>query len=144
MKGEKAPIKSANGTEKRSHAFTFYHSPFTGSQGFTLLEVMISLAIIGGLLVTVLYTLNYHLGLADRHVVVTASVGLAKAKLAEMEKTPATTKGSFPEPYGTFSYETSVKDSALVPGVSEIKVVVRSGKEETSFSELVLKSGKAQ
>ena len=102
---------------------------------------MISLAVIGGLLVTVLYTLNYHLGLADRHVVVTESVGLAKAKLAELEQTPAATKGSFPEPYSSFSYETTVKDSPLVPGVSEIKVVVKNGKEETSLSELIFKSG---
>ena len=139
---ENAKCKMSCATAAHYSPFTIHFSLFSSRrEGFTLLEVMISLAIIGGLLVTVIYTLNYHLGIADRHLVITESVGLAKAKLAEMEKAPAATKGSFPEPYSTFSYETSVKDSPLVPGVAEIKVAVRNGKEEVSLSELVLKSG---
>lgn len=146
MKGKSHPTMSSNEIERQGCSFSIHYSPFTGGFGFTLLEVMISLAIIGGLLITVIYTLNYHLGIADRHVIVTEAMGLAKAKMAEMEKGPRETKGSFPEPYSTFSYETSVKDSTLIPGVSgiklsEIKVVVRNGREEASLSELIQKSG---
>lgn len=109
------------------------------SWGFTLLEVMISLAIVGGLLVTLIYTLNYHLGIADRHGVATVSMSLAKEKLYEMEKNPSQSKGLFPEPYSSFSYETAVKDSTF-PGLKEITVLVKSGKEETRLSELIRKS----
>ncbi|GAB4417607.1 MAG: prepilin-type N-terminal cleavage/methylation domain-containing protein [Thermodesulfovibrionales bacterium] len=107
-------------------------------KGFTLLEVMISLAIVGGLLVTLIYTLNHHLGIAERHGVITISVALAKEKLYEMEKDPGVSKGFFSEPYSSFSYETNIRDSSF-PGMSEITVVVRSGKESIAMSELISK-----
>jgi general secretion pathway protein I len=110
----------------------------TSRTGFTLLEVMISLAIIAGLLITLLYTLNYQLGIADRQGVITVSTGLAKAKMYEIEKNPSVGKGVFPEPYSAFSYETSVKDSSF-PGMAELAVIVRKGKEEITLSELVRK-----
>jgi general secretion pathway protein I len=107
--------------------------------GFTLLEVMISLAIVGGLLVTLLYTLNHHLGIAGRHGVITLSMGLAKDKLYEMEKNPQEGKGTFPEPYSAFSFETSVKD-AYFNGFLELSVSVRNGNETVTLSELIRKS----
>ena len=110
----------------------------TSRRGFTLLEVMISLAIVGGLLATLIYSLNYHLGIADRHRTVTVSTGLAKEKMYDMEKTPVAGKGQFPEPYGAFSYETNIKDSSF-PGMSEISVVVTDGREQVSLSELIRK-----
>lgn len=106
--------------------------------GFTLLEVMISLAIIGGLLVTLIYTLNYHLGIAERQVIITTATALAKEKLYEMEQKPSSDKGNFTEPFSAFSYETSTTDSQF-PGMSEISVTVRNGKEEITLSELVRK-----
>lgn len=107
--------------------------------GFTLLEVMISLAIVGGLLVTLIYTLNYHLGIAERHGIITTATNLAKEKIYEMEQSPAESKGFFPEPYSDFSYETSVKDSSFY-GMSEIAVTVRNGKEDIILSELIQKT----
>ena len=107
--------------------------------GFTLLEVMISLAIVGGLLVTLLYTLDYNLGIAERHRVITLSTHLAKEKMYEMERNPAAGKGQFLAPYADFSYETDVK-SSLFPGMSEITVKVKNAKEAVTFSELVKKA----
>ena len=106
--------------------------------GFTLLEVMISLAIVGGLLVTLLYTLNYHLGIADRHRNTTISTSLAKEKMYAMEKRPLSQKGQFPEPYESFSYETGIRDS-FFPNMSEISVTVSDGKEGITLSELIRK-----
>ena len=99
---------------------------------------MISLAIVGGLLVTLLYTLNYHLGIAERHRIITISTNLAKEKMYTMERNPVAGKGQFPEPYSGFSYETNIRDS-LFPGMSEIWVVVRNGKETIALSELIRK-----
>lgn len=110
----------------------------SAEKAFTLLEVMISLAIVGGLLVTLIYSLNYHLGIAERHRTITVSTVLAKEKMYAMEKTPAAGKGQFPEPYAAYSYETVVKDSSF-PRMSEISVTVTDGKERVTLSELVRK-----
>ncbi len=104
--------------------------------GFLLLEVMISMAIAAGLLVTLIYTLNYHLGLAERQLTVTNAVNLAKEKLYEAVKRPSEGSGAFPEPYAAYGYETSVKESGF-PGMMEIAVKVRSGREEVSLARLV-------
>lgn len=124
MKSKKIILKPAECTHTRA--------------GFTLLEVMISLAIVGGLLVTLLYTLNYNLGIAERHRVITITTHLAKEKMYEMERNPAEGKGQFPEPFSGFSYETHFKDS-LFPGMLEITVMVKNAKEEFTLSELVKK-----
>ncbi|MFA4916622.1 MAG: type II secretion system protein [Syntrophales bacterium] len=110
--------------------------PLIGGSGFTLLEVLISLAIVGGLLVTVIYTLNYHLMLAERQVIITTSTNLAKEKLYEMEKTPNVSSGHFPEPYSRFFYKTNIRKSSF-PGISEIGVVVSNEKESVTLSQLI-------
>jgi len=110
------------------------------NRGFTLLEILIALAIVGSLLITLIYTLNYHLGLIERQGIVTAATLLAKNKLLEMEKKPeeGRGKGAFESPYKDYTYETYVKDSPYV-GISEIVVVVRAGKEEVKLNEFIFR-----
>jgi prepilin-type N-terminal cleavage/methylation domain-containing protein len=107
-------------------------------RGFTLIEVMISLAIVGGLLITLIYTLSYNLGITDRQFTVTNITNLAKEKIEELEVNPQEIKGRFPEPYDMLNYETKVKDSPF-KGMSEITVVVGDGKEMLTLSELIRK-----
>lgn len=109
-------------------------------KGFTLLEIMISLAILGGLLVTLISSLNYHLGIAEKQVVVTNITRLAKEKMYEMEKNPSVTSGNFPEPYSAFYYETKVVNSSF-PDMMEIWVTVSEGKEILKLAEIIRKSG---
>ena len=104
--------------------------------GFTLLEIMISLAIIGGLLVTVIYTLNYHLSLAERQEFQTTATMLSKNKMAEAEKNPLDSKGEFPEPYAGYSYATTLSESPY-PGISVLTVVVSRGNEAVKLSEMI-------
>jgi general secretion pathway protein I len=108
------------------------------SRGFTLLEVLVALAIVGGLLVTLIYTLNYHLGIVERQETVTIATLLAKNTMADMEKNPETKKGSCEAPYDGYAYETNVKDSPY-PGVKEIIVAVRRGREEVKLNEFIFK-----
>ncbi len=105
--------------------------------GFSLLEVMISLAITGGLLITLIYTLNHHLGIAERQRTITDCTNLAKQKLYEMEKLPISTKGSFDKPYSDFSYETTVSNSSF-PSMVEIRVKVSKHKENVVLSRLII------
>ncbi|TRZ54195.1 type II secretion system protein [bacterium] len=107
-----------------------------GQHGFTLLEVMVSLAIVGGLLMTLIYTLNYNLGITEKLFAVTNMTNLAKEKLEEMETKPRETEGNFPAPYEALNYETKVRDSAF-PEIMEIAVTVGDGKTRVMLSELI-------
>lgn len=109
---------------------------FRGHKGFTLLEVMIGLAIVGGLLITLLYTLNYHLTLADRQLSVTNMTNLAREKMNDMRRNPQAEKGFFEAPYGEYSYETMVRDSSF-PSMAEIVVYVKNGRERITMAELI-------
>ena len=104
--------------------------------GFTLLEIMISLAIIGGLLVTVIYTLNYHLNLAEGQEFQTTATMLSKNKMAEAEKNPVASGGEFPEPYSGYRYAIIVSESPY-PGISEIRVTVSRGNDSVKLSEMI-------
>ena len=104
--------------------------------GFTLLEIMVAVAIIGGLLVSLIYSLNYHLGIAERHEFVTVASLLAKDKLAEVEKNPLSQGGDFPDPFSDYHFESSVRESPY-PGIAEITVTVSRGKESVKLSDLV-------
>jgi len=105
-------------------------------KGFTFLEIMISLAIIGGLLFTLISSLNYHLGVAEKQIVLTTIDRLAHEKIYEMEKNPSEDRGNFPKPFSDIQYETRVSDSTF-PGMLEIGVTVISGKEKLILSEII-------
>jgi len=113
-------------------------SSMTLQKGFTLLEVLVALAVVSGLLVTLIYTVNYQLGIVGRQETVTLATLLAKSTLTELEKKPESKKGQFDPPYEAYAYETAVKDSPY-PGVSEITVAVRSGQEEVRLNEFIFK-----
>ena len=103
--------------------------------GFTLLEVMISLAIVGGLLVTLIYTLNYHLSLAGRQETLTVATMLAKNKVLETESASLASEGNFEEPFSDYRYKTIISDTAF-PGIRQISVTVSRGDENVTFTEL--------
>ena len=123
---------------KASFSRSTVHRSHVCRKGFTLLEIMLALAVVGGLLITLLYSLNYHLGIAERHGTITIASMLAKSKLLETEKNPIATKGYFPDPYTRYHYTTEIKDSPY-PGIFELSVTVVNGKENVTFSELMEK-----
>jgi len=57
-----------------------------GFRGFTLLEVMVALAIMAGVILTVLGAVNYHLGIIANERDSTALTLLARARIAELEQ----------------------------------------------------------
>jgi general secretion pathway protein I len=104
--------------------------------GFTLLEIMIALAIIGGLLITLLYTLNYNLGIAERHEFTTVAILLARDKIEEVEANPAASTGNFPKPYSDYSFAAVIKGSPF-PGISEVAVTVSRGDEHLELADFI-------
>lgn len=132
--------RMGKGKKRRNIIFIPHNSSFIicRRSGFTLLEVLIALAVMGGLLVTLISTLNYHLSLVEKQETITVATLLAKNKMADMTKNPGENKALFDPPYEKYSYETSVKDSPY-SGIAEVMVTVRSGNEEVTLNEFVFK-----
>jgi prepilin-type N-terminal cleavage/methylation domain-containing protein len=102
--------------------------------GFTLLEIMIALAIIGLTLVTVLHTVNYHSKVSYENIVTTHMVQLAKEKMTGIETNPVNSKGAIE---GTdFTYETIVSPTDD-PDIVELKTVVKGQGKEVVLNEIV-------
>lgn len=57
-------------------------------RGFTLLEVMVALAIMAGVLLTVITSFSHHLSVVGRDRDETVAILLARAKLEELELLP--------------------------------------------------------
>ena len=91
--------------------------------GFTLLEVMIALAIIAIALVTVLGSQSQSLSLASEAKFKTTAALLAQSKMAEIEaESPenlASNSGDFGETFPNYHWELTVSDLAFA-GVEEV------------------------
>ncbi|MBI5194958.1 MAG: prepilin-type N-terminal cleavage/methylation domain-containing protein [Nitrospirae bacterium] len=128
-----------SGVRKTVHCslFTVHHFPTLRERaGFTLLEIMIALAIIGTILLTVIYTVNYHAQLSYEHTLATRIFLFAKEKMAELEMNPKNEKGISPDK--DFSYENTVRDTNN-NNIIELKTMVKGYGKEVMLSEFVFK-----
>lgn len=111
------------------------HTPSGRPGGFTLLEIMIALAIIGLALTAVIHTVNYHTSIMYENVQTTRMYQSAKEKMAELALTPRNTRGGLDIPGMEYeSTVTPVEDSNL----AELKTVVRGRGRQVVLNELVL------
>ncbi len=102
--------------------------------GFTLLEVMIALAITAGVVITALTSLNYHLNLIEdnENIIIASIVGMEKMEeigIRGMEKA----EGDFGKGFPEFSYRVNVEDTEF-KGLKQISLKVLWGKDrEVSY-----------
>ncbi len=87
-------------------------------KGFTLLEVVIALAIMAGVILTVISSFNYHLSIAARDREETVGFLLARAKLEELELVskgePKTVQeGTFAPEHPEISWKAEVEPTAV-------------------------------
>jgi general secretion pathway protein I len=93
-------------------------------KGFTLLEVMISLAIMAGVLLTVICSFNYHLTVVERDREESAAVLLGRAKLDDPDFRPLSgEKGTFAPDRPEISWEGDVKPTDY-PGVNRVTLTL--------------------
>ena len=79
-------------------------------RGFTLLEVMIALAIMAGVLLTVISSFNYHLTVVSRDREETIAVLLARAKIDDPGfKFTESGKGTFDPDWPGFIWKTDIQ-----------------------------------
>lgn len=104
-------------------------------RGFTLLEVMIGLSILAGTVITVVLSLNYHIGIGERNRDLVVQSVLGKSKIEEIKfmGMPERSEGDFGEAFPGLSWK--IEDAGLeFPGLKRLRVtVMRGGKDGTSF-----------
>lgn len=125
--------------------------PDTGDEhlscaGFTLLEVMVALAIVAALLVSLLYTTAYHLDVAGRHEALTVATMLARDKIGAIRRDPKheleNMEGEFDEPYEDYSFTIEHEQTMIFSvSVSKISVTVAGRGEQVTLRK-VLQSSK--
>lgn len=106
----------------------------TAQRGFTLLEVLIALALLAGVITTVVVSFNRHLSLATSDQEQTTALLLARAKLAEPEfLTSNTSEGSFAPgfPQITWKREQTASD---YPGLKRYQLTVFWQTKQRSLS----------
>ena len=101
--------------------------------GFTLLEVMIALAIVGIALVTLLGLETRTIQLAETQQRVTQATLLAQEKMTEIETGDylaglAEREGQFAEPFELYSWSVALEPTPL-PAIEMITVTVAWGEE---------------
>lgn len=94
-----------------------------GKNGFTLLEVMVSLAIVAVVLVSLLISQSQSVSLQDEIKFNTTAVMLAQKKISEIELEETdklnSDNGDFGEDFPDYSWEVIVQDLALPDSLSE-------------------------
>ncbi|UCG79187.1 MAG: prepilin-type N-terminal cleavage/methylation domain-containing protein [Nitrospirota bacterium] len=101
--------------------------------GFTLIEVIIALAIISTALIMIVHTVNFHLSLINRHEVTTIATMLGTEKLRTVTAEQREKTGNFPDPYSEYSYEIEIKDSPF-DNVQLVEVAVKIANERIVLS----------
>jgi len=103
--------------------------------GFTLLEIMIALAIVSIAMVSLLSLANRSIGVHDRLQRITAATLLAQRKMAETELSArhgtlqgAEEQGEFEDPYAAYRWQIAYADTPL-PSVQMVTVKVLWGDE---------------
>jgi len=94
---------------------------FARPAGFTLLEVMIALAIMAGVILTVISSFNYHLSVVSRDREETIAVLLARAKLDDPAfKITEAAKGTFAPDWPDITWAADIKPVEQYPGVNRL------------------------
>lgn len=105
-----------------------------GERGFTLLEVMISLAVLAAVVAGLAASLNYHLGVvADGRDVTLASI-LGKGKVEEWDALglPVESGGTFDKALEGYSW-TLERKKLDVPGLTRLELRVAWKEGDVSF-----------
>jgi general secretion pathway protein I len=101
-------------------------------EGFSLLEVMIALAVMTTALLALLSLANRSIGVQDRLQKITRATLLAQQKMAELETAdqfPLETEGMFEEPFEQYCWRLEFEQTPLASAL-QVKVVVAWGDEQ--------------
>lgn len=98
------------------------------TSGFTLLEVMVALAIMAGVILTLLGSVNYHLGIIAGERDSTVLTLLARYRMAEMGDTPVKGEGTFAPSHPELSWKADLLPTDI-PVLQKLVVKVKRGSD---------------
>ncbi|GAM08762.1 hypothetical protein OR1_01036 [Geobacter sp. OR-1] len=102
-------------------------------RGFSLLEVMVALAIIAGVLVTVISSFGYHLDIANRDREETVAMLLARSKIDESRlRNEKAGQGTFAPAWPEIEWELATEPSPW-PEVESLNLTVFWNKRKNSL-----------
>ncbi|HHL39987.1 MAG TPA: prepilin-type N-terminal cleavage/methylation domain-containing protein [Deltaproteobacteria bacterium] len=106
-----------------------------GEGGFTLLEVMIALAIMAGVVVTLLSSLNFHLDVASSRAGVCLAAIIGRAAVEEAAVTGASLagEGDFGRAFEGYTWKGTAEKTELKGLVRRSFSVRKDGVEEVRF-----------
>lgn len=104
-------------------------------KGFTLIEVLVSLAVVGSLVVA-LYSLLYHMNLYLEHEDLLRATLLAREKLYEESIEKESEQGRFPSPYDRFYYRKTLIDTPF-QGIRLLRLTVSSERDMVTMEKLI-------
>jgi prepilin-type N-terminal cleavage/methylation domain-containing protein len=104
------------------------------SDGFTLIEIMIALAIIGTALTVLIHTVNYHATIMYENTLTTRMYQMAKERMYQLEQTPQDSEGNISEEFTYKTIISPIEDSNLV----ELKTIVSGQGKQVVLNELVI------
>jgi len=101
-------------------------APLSPAGGFTLLEVMIALAILSGVIIIALVSYNYHLSLAarNRDRVVATLLGRERIDEIELFGPPRKKSGDFGERLPRFTWQFTTTKETRIEGLDILEVTV--------------------
>ncbi len=104
-------------------------------KGFTLIEVLVSLAVVGSLVVA-LYSLLYHMDLYLEHEDLLKATLLAREKLYEEPIEKESEQGRFPRPHDRFYYRKTLIDTPF-KGIKLLRLTVGSERDLVTLERLI-------
>lgn len=113
---------------------TGHRSETLNDAGFTLLEVMIALAIISITVTVILHTVNYHSDIMYENTLRTTILQVAKEKMVELEIDNTASKGVIGAT--GITYEKIVSQTNH-PGIIELRATVEGHGKKITLNELV-------
>ncbi len=104
------------------------------SEGFTLLEVLIAVAILAGAVVTILFSLNYHLDLLQRQAFLTEATEFAKELFEEISEGAIPPDGE--ARYSNLHYRVLLQEGTLT-GIYMVVLEVEKGSDTIIMKRLI-------
>ena len=108
---------------------------FTGCGGFTLLEVMIAMAILAITLVTVYQSQSQSISMASSSRFLTTASLLAQGRMARIDaadpREVVSAKGDFGEEFPDYAWQVEVGDVKEIPLLKRIALTVTNGRMTT-------------
>ncbi|NIQ92962.1 MAG: type II secretion system minor pseudopilin GspI [Desulfuromonadales bacterium] len=131
----------ANTLNRPGSQFAYEENRSSEEQGFTLLEVMVALAIVATVLVSLLGLQARTISIGDRQQKITRATMLAQERMAEIEIAGGDNRydeGSFDEPFELYRWQVTYNPTPLA-SVREVSVTVAWG-EQGSNEDVTLTS----